>query len=56
MLIQGDAVAIPLPDKSVHCAVSSPYWGIMLICPIKGVDFSRASTGAHDGTIGIAIG
>ena len=29
MLIQGDAVAIPLLDKSVHCCVSSPpYWGL----------------------------
>jgi len=29
MLIQGDAAAIPLPDKSVHCVVTSPpYWGL----------------------------
>ena len=29
MLIQGNAIAIPLPDKSVHCAVTSPpYWGL----------------------------
>ena len=29
MLIQGDAVHIPLADKSVHCAVTSPpYWGL----------------------------
>ncbi len=29
MLIQGDAVRIPLPDKSVHtCVTSPPYWGL----------------------------
>ena len=28
-LYQGDARAIPLPDKSVHCVVTSPpYWGL----------------------------
>lgn len=28
-LLQGDAARIPLPDKSVHCVVTSPpYWGL----------------------------
>jgi len=29
MLLQADAAKIPLPDKSVHCVVTSPpYWGL----------------------------
>jgi len=29
MLVQGDAVRIPLADESVHCVVTSPpYWGL----------------------------
>ena len=29
MIVQADAVGIPLPDKSIHCCVTSPpYWGL----------------------------
>ena len=29
MIAQADAIRIPLPDKSIHCCVSSPpYWGL----------------------------
>lgn len=39
MLLQADAFHIPLPDKSVHCCVTSPpYWGLRKYAGDQGDD------------------
>jgi hypothetical protein len=52
-LYQGDARALPLPDESVHCVVTSyhsgvllPYYGIITPCQTHMGDSRKVSTGA----------